>query len=203
LGKEIAWTILTEQLDSPVIYSGGVGKNISFELECIKKLNAQVWAFDPTITGIQTIEKITMPENFHFLPVALSNEDGTIELIVPVNIDEGSYTRGIYKNGVNQTEVFPCRKISSLMLEYGHEHIDILKIDIEGAEYDVLHNILDEKLHVHQICVEFHHFFDGIPRRMTTDIIRRLRSSGYRMFHRFELDYSFYHISMLDAQKVL
>src|SRR5688572_271636 len=111
LGKEIAWTILTDQLHSPIIYSGGVGKNISFELECVKYLNAKVWAFDPTITGIQTIERIAVPESFHFVPVALSNEDGTIELIVPVNIEEGSYTKGIYKNGTNPSEEFPCRKI--------------------------------------------------------------------------------------------
>jgi len=42
------------------------------------------------------------------------------------------------------------------MQEHGHTHIDLLKIDIEGAEYQVLDNMLHENILPTILCIEFH-----------------------------------------------
>jgi FkbM family methyltransferase len=40
------------------------------------------------------------------------------------------------------------KTLKDIMNELGHEHIDVLKMDIEGSEYDVLENILNENISV-------------------------------------------------------
>ena len=191
IGVEDVWTILTRDLKHPVVYSGGVGKNITFELELINRFDATIYAFDPTETGIKTINALPTSNRLHFYQVALSDIDGILELNLPVNIQEGSYTKGVFKGDQNFKTGFPCRKISSLMNELGHSKLDILKIDIEGSEYEVINNVLDEKIEFDQLCVEFHHFFKSIPRKATSDILKRLKMEGYQLFHKRELDFSF------------
>src|SRR5690554_1691728 len=44
------------------------------------------------------------------------------------------------------------------MTQLGHKHIDVLKMDIEGAEYDVIENILSAQLPITQILIEFRKF---------------------------------------------
>ena len=41
------------------------------------------------------------------------------------------------------------------MRELGHDAIDLLKIDIEGAEYEVLSDLVASRIPVRAICVEF------------------------------------------------
>ena len=42
------------------------------------------------------------------------------------------------------------------MKSNGHSHLDLLKIDIEGAEYEVLNYLINKSISVTQILVEFH-----------------------------------------------
>ena len=48
------------------------------------------------------------------------------------------------------------RSLTSLMEENGHHRIDLLKMDVEGAEYDVLESVDVAALGVAVLCVEFH-----------------------------------------------
>jgi len=43
------------------------------------------------------------------------------------------------------------------MRELRHASIDLLKMDIEGAEYDVLADMISQRIPVKQLLVEFHH----------------------------------------------
>ncbi len=68
------------------------------------------------------------------------------------------------------------------MDELGHKHIDLLKLDIEGAEYDVIDDLLTHGVLPHQILVEFHHRFSGATRKDTRKRIKALQRHGYRVF---------------------
>jgi len=58
--------------------------------------------------------------------------------------------------------------------------IDLLKIDIEGAEYDLLENLSKEDFKkIDQISVEFHDFIDPELRERTEKCIKKIRSHGY------------------------
>ena len=73
----------------------------------------------------------------------------------------------------------------------GHDSIDLLKIDIEGFEYEVLESCIGERIPIKQICVEFHDFFPEIPKSRTTQMIRTLESHGYHLIHRHRHDHTF------------
>ena len=85
------------------------------------------------------------------------------------------------------------------MKEKGHEKIDLLKIDIEGFEYPVLDNILEDKINIHQLLVEFHHFFPEVGNSKTEEMIQKLEHQGYRLFSVSDsfCEYSFINIDFL------
>ena len=73
----------------------------------------------------------------------------------------------------------------------GHDSIDLLKIDIEGFEYEVLESCLAAEIPIKQICVEFHDFFPDIPKTKTKNLILALQSHGFDLIHRHRHDHTF------------
>jgi|LakMenEpi03Aug12_release.lakeMendotaPanAssembly.Ray.scaffolds.fasta_scaffold34337_2 FkbM family methyltransferase len=185
--------VITENFPLKIIYSGGVGKNISFELELIEKYNSLVYIYDPSPTGIKTINELKVkPRNLLFHPIGLNKKNEVLFFSFPKNPDEGSFY-AISSDKVKKENViqFECQSISNLMKVNGHAKIDLLKIDIEGAEYGVIDDILENQLNIKQICLEFHHFFQGIPRSKTKRYIKKLNANGYTLFHKVGTVYSF------------
>jgi FkbM family methyltransferase len=63
----------------------------------------------------------------------------------------------------------------------GCEEVDLLKVDIEGSEWDVLGGLgAQEARMIGQISVEFHDFMDPALRPRTEECIRRLEELGYQ-----------------------
>lgn len=59
--------------------------------------------------------------------------------------------------------------------------VDLLKIDVEGSEYEILENISEDVLQkINQITVEFHDFIDPKLKVSTQKIIDRMEASGYK-----------------------
>jgi hypothetical protein len=73
----------------------------------------------------------------------------------------------------------------------GHTFIDLLKIDIEGFEYDVLECCFDASIPIKQVCVEFHDFFPEIPKAKTSGMIRLMKAHGFDLIHRHRHDHTF------------
>jgi FkbM family methyltransferase len=178
--------------ENSIIYSGGVGGEISFELSLIDKFHCKIYLFDPSDTGISTMSK---PSNqnplIQYFKIGLNKVDSIIEFSTPDNPGEGSFR--IKRNLEDNTDIkhFECKSIHTLMKEFGHDHIDILKIDIEGFEYGVIEDIIENKLDIRQICVEYHHFYKEIPRSLTKESIKLLKHNGYQIIHKERSDYSF------------
>ena len=83
------------------------------------------------------------------------------------------------------------------MKQNGHDRIDLLKIDIEGAEYDVLDHLLSHKLRVKQVLVEFHHnILPGIPRSKSIRYILKMIKAGYKLLNQDGANHTFYHPSI-------
>ena len=74
------------------------------------------------------------------------------------------------------------KSFKDILKMYNHDQIDVLKMDIEGSEYDVIASILNSKIEIGQILIEFHNRFfeDGFSR--TKKAIKLLRSSGFELF---------------------
>jgi hypothetical protein len=79
------------------------------------------------------------------------------------------------------------------MLE--HQQIDILKMDIEGAEYEVIDDLVNlHTVTVRQILVEFHHWlYPMVSIKETITAIHKLEKAGYKLFNISEkgIEFSF------------
>ena len=69
------------------------------------------------------------------------------------------------------------------MQRLGHNRIDLLKVDIEGAEYTGLQDLIQERIPVTQILIEFHHRFSSVGTRATKRMLPLLEDYGMRVCH--------------------
>jgi FkbM family methyltransferase len=167
-----------------VAYCAGVGKDMSFELELAKITPRPILVFDPSPTGIKTIAA-NPTHNLQFFPVGLATHTGKLEFSVPTRPTEGSYS--VVQRGVDVV-FFDCYDLPTIMSRNGDSSIDLLKMDIEGFEYDIIHQFLDRQIPVRQLCVEFH---DWLKPGQTRKTIVRLYRSGYRIIHKHRFEYTF------------
>jgi FkbM family methyltransferase len=179
-----SWTFCSDRLGpESIVYSGGVGKDISFEHELVRGFKCHVQLYDPSPTGLATMK---LPENqvpeFHFHPVAMSGHCGTLRFARPIHEDEGSWYES--SEGSSRVEV-PCADLTTLMKENGHTRIDLLKLDIEGGELPIVDEILRERIPVRQLLVEFHDgLLPGFRLRDSLRALLRLTARGYKLIAR-------------------
>ena len=187
LGNPYAdWTFCTDGLDKDsLIYSFGVGEDISFDLELIQRYKLQVHAFDPSPRSIEWIGKQEIDDAFHFYAYGLAAQDGEITFSEPeesgihsLKIEDSNF------DGVGRkTHVLPVARLATVLEKLGHDHIDILKMDIEGAEYEVIDDIINAPVPIKQVLIEFHHRFGNIGVGKTREAISKLNKAGYKIFN--------------------
>jgi FkbM family methyltransferase len=189
--NECHWTFCPNGLGKDsIIYSGGVGNDITFEHALVKRFGCNIVMLDPSPTGIETMSKAEnkLPQ-FRFCAVALAGHRGALAFAPPINPEEGSWYTPTGTAGALEV---PCTDLTSLLRENGHDRIDLLKIDIEGSEYEVIDDILDHRIPVRQICVEFHHSnLPGIRRGQTIRAMLKLRMHGYKLINQYGTNHTF------------
>lgn len=165
---------------SSVIYSFGIATEISFDRGIIEKTGAQVWGFDPDPRCAQWLNapERWVPPGFHFSEVALGARTGCFTFhTTDLERMTGSLTRKVGSGASIQVQ---CRTLDEIMKSNDHAVVDYLKMDIEGAEYDVLNAWLGEyeTLPVRQLWVEFHP--DGIhmSEKDSEALVRKLEKIG-------------------------
>jgi len=185
LGNRSAdWTVCTEGINQDsIVYSFGVGQEISFDLELIKKFELKVNAFDPSPGSINWIKTQAIPVEFTFHPYGLGSKNAKVEFGFTGKSSNSSAT--ILNDVSDVTEYFTAeiKDLKTIMNELGHSQIDILKMDIEGAEYEVIENILNENIQIGQFLVEFHHRFRNVGIKPTRHAVKLLKDAGFRIFN--------------------
>lgn len=183
------WHVVADRLGPrSIVYSGGVGRDASFDEALITTVGCSVHAFDPTPVGRAFAETVSASNRqFLFHPWGLWNEDRVVDFFVPAGEGRDSYS--IVNLGETESSApGVVRRLGTIMRELGHDHIDLLKIDIEGAEHAVLDDVLSHRLPIEQICVEFDQPSTlGSIYRLT----RRLERAGYRLVNRTQWDHTF------------
>ena len=176
------WCVCPSTLHgSSVVYSFGVGEDISFDLELIQNFGMQVHAFDPTPRSIEWLRKRDLPQRFVFHGYGVADFDGTCKFHAPANPKHISHTL-IERHAKQPSIQVPVYRLTSIMKTLGHDRIDLLKMDIEGAEYGVLEDLLRSRIAVKQFLVEFHHRWPEIGVAKTKQAIRALNDAGFRIF---------------------
>lgn len=178
------WCLCPDHLDEhSIVYSFGVGLDISFDLSLIETYGLTVHAFDPTPRSIEWVRSQTLPEQFVFHPYGLADHDGEVSFNPPLSDEFVSHTMLDRPATRGRAITVPVKRLNTIMDSLQHERTDVLKLDIEGAEYEVIDSLLRSHVRPRQILVEFHHRFPGVGLRRTRSAIRTLEAMGYQMFH--------------------
>ena len=168
-----------------IVYSFGIGEDISFDLAIIENHKCKVFGFDPTPKSIYWInEKLpSFSESFQFYDYGIAEETGNVNFFLPKNSNHISGSIINQKNVSTEESIeVQMKSLSDIAKELGHSKIDVLKMDIEGAEYQVLESLLQSEIIVTQFLVEFHDRFFSDGRKKTIDAIKLLKKHGYKIF---------------------
>ena len=166
--------------EKSIIYSGGVGEDISFDLALQSKYNCNILLIDPTEKAIKHYAEVKSYYNDNQLFTGGIQKDyyRCIENLKPdlskfdyMNIglwnkkDELRFYKQTNKNYVSQslienmfgTEYDTVRvdTISNIMKHHNHDRIDLLKLDIEGAEIKVVNQMFDDGIFPVYLLIEF------------------------------------------------
>lgn len=181
------WRLIPAELSAnSIVYSLGIGKDVRLDQELIKRFGLTIYAFDPTPSTVLWLDTQNLSTKFAFYPWAISDFDGKVDFF-PRTIKDGKRSEIMYTmiaEGGTRTGLVtvPAYKLQTITTMFNHSEIDLLKMDIEGAEYDVLTSMLDARIAPKQLLVEFHHRFPGMGVKKTTDMVDRLRGFGYALF---------------------
>jgi len=119
-GKWVCGVSRLAEKPNCVIYSFGVDDGSSFEAELLSSTRyCKVWGYDPKAKSFGSKLPRALGHRTHFSPYSLSGFD--------------KHDRG---------DKPPAYTLETLMKMNGHTHIDLLKIDIEGREFETMASLL-------------------------------------------------------------
>lgn len=202
------WIIPADFLNSQsIVYLVGAGEDVSFDLALAEQFGCQVEIIDPTPrseahvgvlkeniiaerdTPLSTAPggryppvRPTTAQLIRFHPIGLWSSESKLRFYKPQNEAHVSHSLVNLQKTDQYIEVPVCR-LSDLMKKFGHSKIDLLKIDIEGAEYVVLQTILEDKVDVRVLCIEYDetatNHMDGDYIKRIENSIQQLRGAGF------------------------
>jgi FkbM family methyltransferase len=186
LGTEYGgWPLLRDETPiGALVFSFGIGEDVSFDLEAIERFNCVVHGFDPTPRSQAWVQRQTLPPTFRFHLMGLGGIEGELEFFAPERDEHVSYSaQPAPKSDLTRKITAPVKRLEQLIEEIGSGAPDVLKMDIEGFEYAVIDDILSGPVRPHQWLIEFHHRMYGIPNSRTEAAVNKLRSAGYQLFY--------------------
>lgn len=175
--------------DDMVVYSFGIGQDISFDTVITEEFNCPVYLFDPTPEVRKWIKKKKFLERypkFVFCSRGLNTENGKFKLYntgKPGKYNSSMYDIG-HKDLYNEVKF---KTLKTFMKDYGHTKIDILKLDIEGMALPVLEQMMKKTtIRPKQILAEFEIIGIDNPLDLfsrTLNLIDLLKKDGYQIYN--------------------
>lgn len=202
------WNVKEDMLSGTAVCVGA-GEDISFDIVLNSKYGMDVVVIDPTPRAIEhyrgVISAIKGGQRFSInngkdneyynlegvslarislVEKALWSEPSKVKFYVPRNESHVSHSIANLNQTDEYIEVEADRLINVLQAEK-FDSVDLLKLDIEGAEGVVLEDALKSGIRPRQICVEFDEM--GSPKNDTLNKVRQmvemLKRSGYKLVH--------------------
>lgn len=169
--------------ENSVVYSFGIGEDISFDETIIKTHNCEVFGFDPTPKSIQWVKDNVQNKKFIFCAYGIANNSGHAFFNLPKNPDyvSGSLIDHLNVDCNSKVEV-EMRSFSDIVNHFSHSRIDVLKMDIEGSEYSIIESVLQSGIQIGQILVEFHERFFDDGYKKTISFIELMNHHGFEIF---------------------
>lgn len=206
--------------ENSVIYCIGAGEDISHDVILSYKTNSPVYIFDPTPRAIEHVKYVknvlddkakpvydikhgggdsnywniilshkVKGDNLILFDYGLGTKDGIVPFYFPKNKNYVSCSVSPLGRSSDSINV-QVKTINTIMKELNHNHIDLLKIDVENIECDVLEKMLNDKIYPTYLSVDFDLINHDIKR--CQEIITKLLSNGYKIIKQSGQDFSFF-----------
>jgi FkbM family methyltransferase len=166
---------------SPIIID--IGANVGYAaLYFFRKFpNAVIYSFEPMpFLQNQIIEKIKKYKNYrwHLMPYGIWKVNGMLELFT-TSTDGFTSVSGLIKfPDSDKKYTVPVKRLDDFINEKSISQIDILKLDCEGAEYEILYSLPEKYFtQINKIALETH----VLENHKTEDLIDYLKKIGYEV----------------------
>ena len=168
--------------DTSIVFD--VGAYLGDYAEAIhQKYGCCVYSFEPVpLFYTECARRFSHNSSIICLNYGLSSESGWFE------IELDSNASSLKKAGsANLTQLVQVRSITEVFAELGLNKIDLIKINIEGGEFDLLPAIIDSGLikQVNCLQIQFHNFIEDAV------VKRRLIRKSLEKTHREMWNYEF------------
>lgn len=163
--------------NSIVFDIGGYKGEFAMEVYC--RYNCTTFIFEPIPEFYERIVHRFFNTNkikaFNF---GLGNNDCKLQISLEDN------SSSLYKKGINSLQV-QIRSFNDFLEENHISTIDLLKINIEGSEYDLLESIIEAGniTKIHNIQVQFHDFVPNALERM--NLIQNKLSQTHQLTYQY------------------
>lgn len=174
------------RLRPPLACVVDLGANVGIFSTFAARLSQRVLAFEPLPMNYEhLLRNVGGRKNVTALRMAVSGEPGVLRIYRGAT-KKLSGTPSAFRDGntlvSDEFDEAPATTLDKVFAEHGVERCDLLKIDIEGSEYDVLHAASDATLaKVQRIHGEYHDVRPEDPRTRIDAFAAWLRSKGFQV----------------------
>jgi len=178
---------------NPLLIDCGLGLDISFPVAFLARFGGHVIGIDPHPRSVAYCEALK-PPGMEILLRAFWREPGqSLEFHLPRGAEalpsgadgiSGSLLASHSYAGGGTIRV-SSTSLAEVLAGAGRDECDVLKLDIEGAEYEVLEALCrsGEIRRSGQVLVEFHHGWTEHPYSRTVAAIEAMRDCGFELIH--------------------
>jgi len=182
-----------------VVVDAGCADDPEFSKHMIAEHGAIAWGIDPTRKHAEALTCLTSElSGFRYMPVAIATRAGHMTFHESLDNVSGSLLDdhvNVVRDRGRAYEV-EAVDLKTLASRIGAEAIAVLKLDLEGAEYELLGAAKAADLQpFDQIFVEFHHHaVSRYSLRDTWEVVRRLEMIGLKAFSLDDHNFIFYRV---------
>lgn len=151
------WFVPRELLDGEegLAVCAGVGEDATLELALLERSQMKLLSMDPTPRAIEYVEPLVeQHDRWQFEPVGLWSAEERLRFYEPADGDHVSHSIGNLQDTESFIEV-DCTTLSSAIAPYADLPLHFLKMDIEGAEFEVLQSMLRDEHYPTALGIEF------------------------------------------------
>lgn len=197
------WWLDTNTLNhSPLLIDCGLGEDISFPIAFLEKFKGHVIGVEPNPRSLDYC-RIHVPSGMTIIPKAIwtdAGQDVVFHLPRPQNqlppgadgVSGSLIGSHEYVNGGDDLHI-QTTSFAEILANENRQSCDVLKIDIEGAEYELIDALIarNELPHANQLLIEFHHNVTHHTLDETQSTTQKIMDAGFDLIHTEGRNYIF------------